>query len=312
VRPSLAVKGEERPVAPRGVKKPAVAKKRRGLSLHVGLNEIDPGHYGSNGALNACIADAEAMKGLAEARGFDVMGLYTNAEGKRAAVIKAMNDAAKELRSGDIFLYTYAGHGSQLPDLNKDEADNFDETWCLFDGMFLDDEAYDLWGRFREGVRVLVILDCCHSGTAIRNAPELFTGPDSSRNGHKARMLPLSVAARAFQNNRAFYEKIGKGRGGDGDTVLADDRALRPEATTVRCSIRLISGCQDNQVSMDGFFNGRFTEELLRVWDSGRFKGDYARFHKKIVSGMPPTQTPNHYHVGVKDPAFDAQVPFTI
>ncbi|HET7715828.1 MAG TPA: SGNH/GDSL hydrolase family protein, partial [Bauldia sp.] len=47
VRPSLAVKGEERPVAPRGVKKPAVAKKRRGLSLHVGLNEIDPGHYGS-------------------------------------------------------------------------------------------------------------------------------------------------------------------------------------------------------------------------------------------------------------------------
>ena len=49
---------------------------------------------------------------------------------------------------------------------------------------------------------------------------------------------------------------------------------------------------------MDGFFNGRFTEELLRVWDSGRFKGDYAKFHKKIVSGMPPTQTPNHYQVG--------------
>jgi hypothetical protein len=319
-RPSLAVKVEDRPsatpaarkVAKPSVTKQSIPKKRRGLSLHVGLNEIDPKHYGSNGALNACIADAEAMKGLAEAQGFDVMGLLINGEGKRSAVIKAIAQAAKDLRSGDIFLYTYSGHGSQLPDFNKDETDSFDETWCLFDGMFLDDEAYRLWGQFREGVRIFVLLDCCHSGSAIRNAPDLFTGADAARNGHKARMLPLSVAARAFQNNRAFYEKIGKGRGQDPDSALPDDVALRPEAADVRCSVRLISGCQDNQLSMDGFFNGRFTEELLRVWDSGRFKGDYAKFHKKIVSGMPPTQTPNHYQVGVNDPAFDAQAPFTI
>ena len=319
-RPSLAVKAEDRPSAARALRKvgkpsvgkPSIAKKRRGLSLHVGLNEIDPAHYGSDGALNACIADAEAMKGLAEAQGFDVIGLLTNGEGKRNAVLKAMAQAAKDLKPGDIFLYTYSGHGSQLPDFNKDEADNFDETWCLFDGMFLDDEAYELWSRFREGVRIFALLDCCHSGTAIRNAPDLFSGADASRNGHKARMLPLSVAARAFQNNRALYEKIGKGRGRDPDSALPDDIALRTEAADVRCSVRLISGCQDNQLSMDGFFNGRFTEELLRVWDSGRFKGDYAKFHKKIVSGMPPTQTPNHYQVGVKDPAFDAQAPFTI
>ena len=63
---------------------------------------------------------------------------------------------------------------------------------------------------------------------------------------------------------------------------------------------------------MDGFFNGRFTEELLRVWNGGRFRGDYKKFHKTIVYGMPPTQTPNHYQIGVADPAFDAQLPFTI
>ena len=114
-----------------------------------------------------------------------------------------------------------------MPDFNKDESDNFDETWCLFDGMFLDDEAYGLWSRFREGVRILVLLDCCHSGSAIRNAPDLFTGADASRNGHKARMLPLSVAARAFQNNRALYEKIGKG-GGRGPDLSARRRCCTP------------------------------------------------------------------------------------
>ena len=31
----------------------------------------------------------------------------------------------------------------------------------------------------------------------------------------------------------------------------------------------LISGCQDNQTSMDGDHNGAFTEQLLRVWDQG-------------------------------------------
>jgi metacaspase-1 len=295
--------------------KPAGIKRRRGLSLHVGLNRIDANHYGSDGALAGCIADAEAMRGLAKSRGFDVMGMLIDGKGKRKAVIDAIKDAAETLKAGDLFLYTYSGHGSQLPDLNQDEADDrLDETWCLFDGMFLDDEAYNLWGRFREGVRVLTILDCCHSGTAIRNAPDLFDpNTMTAHDGAKPRMLPMSVAARAFRNNEPFYRKVARSAGGgDGGAMLPDDIAARPEAAAIRCSVRLISGCQDNQLSMDGFFNGRFTEELLKVWDGGRFRGNYRNFHKTIVKGMPPTQTPNHYKVGVPDPAFDAQAPFTI
>ncbi|MCP4382834.1 MAG: caspase family protein [Hyphomicrobiales bacterium] len=287
---------------------------RKGLSLHVGLNRIDPGHYGSDGALAACIADAEDMRDLAKGRGFDVVGLLTDEKGTRKAVTKAIKAAADDLKPGDMFLYTYSGHGSQLPDFNDDERDDrLDETWCLFDGMLLDDEAYELWSRFREGVRVFVLLDCCHSGSAIRNAPDMFAGPQGiSADGRKPRMLPLSVAARAFRRNRALYEKIGKGPGRDGGALLADEIALRPQTAALRCSVRLISGCQDNQLSMDGFFNGRFTEEMLRVWNDGQFRGNYADFHETIVSGMPPTQTPNHYKIGVNDPAFDAQAPFTI
>jgi hypothetical protein len=73
-----------------------------------------------------------------------------------------------------------------------------------------------------------------------------------------------------------------------------------------------LSGCQDNQFSLDGYANGRFTEELLKVWDEGRFDGDYDAFHRRIVNGMPATQTPNHWKIGADNPGFDGQKPFSI
>lgn len=286
---------------------------RTGLSLHVGLNVIDPAHYGTDGKLTACIADAESMKSIAETRGYEVMDLLADGQGTRDAVITGITDAANRLKPGDTFLYTYAGHGSQMHDFNQDEADNLDETWCLFDGMLLDDEAYELWCKFEEGVRIFAVLDCCHSGTAVRAAPMIFDDDEGTQNGHKPRMLPIPVARQAFQNAPNLYRSIGSARvGGDGSDALIDDIALSTHRAPLRASVRLISGCQDNQVSMDGFFNGRFTEELLKVWNNGRFTGNYHTFHKTIVNGMPPTQTPNHFHIGQADPAFDGQVPFTI
>ena len=80
----------------------------------------------------------------------------------------------------------------------------------------------------------------------------------------------------------------------------------------IACSVRLISGCQDNQVSMDGPGNGAFTAALLATWDDGHFDGNYARFHKEIVARMLPTQTPNHFLIGARDQIFDGQHPFAI
>jgi hypothetical protein len=38
----------------------------KGLSLHIGLNRIDPNHYaGWSGTLNACENDARAMQDIA-------------------------------------------------------------------------------------------------------------------------------------------------------------------------------------------------------------------------------------------------------
>ncbi|MBK6876066.1 MAG: hypothetical protein IPG99_06305 [Ignavibacteria bacterium] len=37
----------------------------------------------------------------------------------------------KILRKGDLFVIYYSGHGGQVSDVNGDEADAYDETWCL-------------------------------------------------------------------------------------------------------------------------------------------------------------------------------------
>ncbi len=296
-------------------------KSRRGLSLHVGLNHIDPAHYGSDSPLVACISDAEAMAAIAKQRGYESMGLLTDAQGTRDAVIGAIREAGKKLKAGDIFLYTYAGHGAYVPDLNKDEKDdNRDETWCLYDGMLLDDEAYELWHGFAKGVRILCVMDCCHSGSTIRAPLGTFGAPAGAAAGaaplFKPRQLPLSVAAHAYRANEAMYRKIGaadrKGGDGNGEAALFGDAAIVPQRAGLKATVRLLSGCQDDEVSMDGAFNGRFTEELLKVWNAGRFTGDYKRFHETIRAGMPATQTPNHMVIGPKNLAFSKQDPFLI
>jgi hypothetical protein len=279
----------------------------RGLSLHIGLNRVDAQRYaGWDGVLTACEADARDMAALAKAQGF-AGSLLTTEHARRDAVQAAITDAARALAAGDIFLLTYSGHGGQIPDLDDDEPDGMDETWCLYDGQLLDDELNALWNCFAAGVRVLVVSDSCHSGTVVRVVSSVRGSDAIAASGLLAehgiekpvyRFMPKEVALRTFRENRALYE---------GWAAKARGVRLEPKAT-----VRLLSGCQDNQLSMDGTFNGLFTGTLLRVWKHGAFLGDYAAFHRSIVRLMPATQTPNHFLVGPPNPAFDVEKPFTV
>jgi metacaspase-1 len=179
--------------------------------------------------------------------------------------------------------------------------------------MLLDDELYTFWTRFRPDVRVLVISDSCHSGTVIKKlAADAAVAAESPR-ADKPRFLPLAVAATAYLHDRAFYEALGRNVKGEmRGTMSMEEVASRPLNAPVHCAVRLLSGCQDNQLSRDGLVNGRFTGELLRAWDQGRFSGDYRSFHARIVSRMPASQTPNYWLIGQPSAAFDAQVPFSI
>ncbi|WP_338413972.1 caspase family protein [uncultured Sphaerotilus sp.] len=288
-------------------------------SLHIGLNAVSAAHYGGwSGELAACEADASDMQAIAKAKGMKATTLLTT-KATRAAVLAAMRAAAKALKRGDFFFLTYSGHGGQVADVTGEELDRKDETWCLFDGQLIDDELYLELSRFAAGVRVLVFSDSCHSGTVTREVMPVQATTVTGR----PRMMPPAIALRTYREHKAFYDGLQRevaaeaGKAGiiDPDSALAqvavDSSRLTTVVSTFAPSVILISGCQDNQTSMDGDFNGAFTGRLLQVWNNGGFTGNYTQFRNVIVAGLPATQTPNLFVLG-SAASFLTQRPFTV
>lgn len=275
------------------------------ISIHVGLNEVDPKHYqGWNGKLVACEFDANDMEKLASARGFDSEKLLTK-QATAEALTSALKKASQKLESGDTLLLTYSGHGGQVPDANGDEKDRMDETWVLYNRQMVDDELYSLFGTFKPGVRIAIFSDSCHSGTVAKDAMDAV-GPDRmarSVNGgdsQKPRVkgMPDEVVRSVYEANKDEYDDIQK--------------SLPPfDKANIGASVILTSGCQDNQTSLDGDKNGLFTQTLLEVWNNGAFTSGYRTFRRRIARQMPPWQSPNLFIVGASDPTFANQVPFT-
>jgi metacaspase-1 len=289
----------------------------RAMSLHIGLNSVSPQHYeGWSGPLAACEFDANDMAAIAKSQGIAAKTLLTKA-GTRKAVLTGIRAAAKALKKGDLFLLTYSGHGGQVADASGDEDDKQDETWCLFDGQLIDDELYFELSKFAAGVRVLVLSDSCHSGTVTRARPE----PPPA--GMRAKLMPADVGLRVYAKHAAFYDGLqnniakaaGKAPLADPDAVLGklavQGGRVQSIARQFKAAVVLISGCQDNQTSLDGDHNGAFTGQLRRIWNNGKFKGTHAQFHAQIVAGMPERQTPNLFLLGPAG-AFAAQRPFEV
>lgn len=287
-------------------------------SLHLGLNTVSPKAYGGwSGELAACEFDAHDMAAIAKSRGMKSTVLLTK-QATRAKTLAALRSAARTLKTGDLFFLSYSGHGGQVKDVTGDEPDKQDETWCLYDGQLIDDELYLELARFAKGVRILVLSDSCHSGTVTRAAP-----PSVPANGPKPRMMPPAVALRTYREHQAFYDQLqrdvakaaGKASIADPDAVLSSLNLASSRLTAVvkqfNPAVLLVSGCMDNQTSMDGEHNGAFTGQLLRVWNNGGWQGDYVRFHARIRAGMPASQSPNLFVLGDAG-AFLSQTPFTV
>lgn len=290
--------------------------KAKAISFHIGLNAVSADHYGGwSGELAACEFDANDMADIAKSHGMKSTVLLTK-NGTRSKALAAIRSAAKQLSAGDLFFVTYSGHGGQVPDVTGEEPDKKDETWCLFDGQLIDDELYLELSRFASGVRILVLSDSCHSGTVTRDVPPTLLSAGRSK------MMPLAVGMRTYRAHQAFYDKLQK------DVAAASDKSTEPDpdaalaqlavsprltaiAKKFRPAVLLISGCQDNQTSMDGEHNGAFTEQLLRVWNHGAYQGNYAKFHAEIRAGMPSTQSPNLFTLG-SSARFLKQPPFTV
>ncbi|MBC6489559.1 caspase family protein [Flavihumibacter stibioxidans] len=303
----------------------------RGISLHIGLNRVDISQYPGYTIpdLSGCINDANSMRDIAVQCGFSTTDQLLDGQATAMNVLQKINEASSQLCSGDIFLLTYSGHGSQVPDETGEEEDGMNETWVLYDRQLIDNELYTCWQKFAAGVRIFVSSDSCHSGSMVRmlllnymneNNPgkrairKAFSESDivqfSKRlEAHPSRSLlvgparksiPIAASLQNYVKNKALYQNI--------QFLTRNAKA----ANEFPASLIYISGCQDNQLSGDGATNGVFTGRLLTVWNNGAFNGHYKTFYDNIIADMPSDQTPNYMTLGSNLASFEAQKPFTI
>jgi hypothetical protein len=146
-----------------------------------------------------------------------------DAQATRSNVKAALQGLIDVTNAGDIAVFTYSGHGTQVVESGSDEGDPYDEAICLYDGNVIDDELRVILQGIHPQATLVVISDSCFSGSVTRIA------------GEKAipRFIPPPVST---------------------DERLARRSFLVPEAGMPEI---LITGSSDSEYSYDAEFNGR-------------------------------------------------------
>jgi len=146
----------------------------RRRAVLIGIN-----YEGQQGQLSGCHNDANNIKRyLIGKQGFkenDMLILMDDGRHHsptRKNILEAFDRIVEYSKSGDVVFIHYSGHGGRVRDTSGDEADGYDETLIPLDfkraGQILDDDLYKrLVTKIAKGVTVVVLMDSCHSGTAL-------------------------------------------------------------------------------------------------------------------------------------------------
>lgn len=148
----------------------AAGPRRRALVVGIDRYAASPRWSDLEGAVN----DARDVAALLVARfGYrdEDVTVLLDGQATRQAILEAYRRVLVEPAvPGDLGVFYYAGHGSQVRNLKSTERDQLDETIVPADGQDIRDVEL---GRLAEaaadkGLRLTVVLDSCHSGSATR------------------------------------------------------------------------------------------------------------------------------------------------
>jgi metacaspase-1 len=230
-------------------------------ALLVGLNVYpDPAN-----TLRGCLNDVRQMQRLLDDHfGFgdpaDVRTLTdrrATTQGIKAGLAWLVDGA----RAGDVLVFHYSGHGSQVPDPHGDErTDGLDEIICPYDldweAPFTDDDLRTALSGVPGGVSLTVILDCCHAGTGLRDVQRWRCIPGPAASTAAASPLPAGRRIRRFGS------------------------------TAARAGAVLIAACREDQVSADAFidgdYHGALTFYLCRLLADAGYALSYTELVRRL------------------------------
>jgi hypothetical protein len=247
--PAIAVPSPAAPAA--GAASPAPGGQRRALCVGIDRYPTMP--------LAGCVADARDWAQCFETLGFETALLLDDAA-TRTRILDDLRALIASGRPGDVLAFQFAGHGTELPDLDGDEVGGTngpkDEALCPYDiaqgAYVIDDDLAEVFAVLPAGVSLTCFIDCCHSGTITR----LMVGPAGDGDGldRRARFLPATPDMEAA--HRRFRERLG-------GTRAAPHRSQEAMRQVV------FSACRDYEVAFETSGHGDFTVRATRVLAGG-------------------------------------------
>ena len=264
------------PSAPASLQMPArdggLQSHGRKLALCVGIDSYP------TAPLSGCVNDARLWQSTLEKLGFEVK-LLINEDAGRDGLVAAIKQHLGQARAGDDIVLQFAGHGTQAPDQDGDEAlgdtPGLDEALCPHDfdsgPLLLDDELGAMINQVSNGVRLTLFMDCCHSGNNSRAAPTAGARPRSVKLTPEQKKA--FVGWRARQSGRR------------------DNPVKRSASDPMEVNF---GACQSRELAWESNGHGEFTLHATALLQAGGSLMTPDAFYRRVVDafGTARKQTP--------------------
>lgn len=267
------------------------------LALCVGINK-----YGHGNDLSECVRDAQAWSKAATETATILTGQpfeVTTLIDQQATATRVMAELTRMTSvalAGDSLLFTFSGHGTQVPDEDGDEPDGMDEAICLLNDsgaieLIYDDQLWNLYRQKPAGVKWVMISDSCHSGTVARAVPApLFVSNDPFR---RRKHLPWQLLS-ALYGAAVFQRAVPMDR--QAPRLMTEEGwgVKDPVGARVPWPVLLNAGCQDNEYSYDApkLKNGAYTYHAIQALTKMTKGSTWKEFFLEIRTQLPSKAYP--------------------
>lgn len=274
-RPPAAAPAAPQPAAAAAATTYKPGRKR---ALCVGINRYP------TAPLAGCVADATLWASTLQSLGFEAQQLFDD-RATLERITGALTELVTTAAPGDILVFQYSGHGTQLPDINGDEAQGDtpgkDEAICPYDfasGAFLiDDDIGEVFKRLPAGVNLTCFIDCCHSGTISRFAVG-SPAPDGAPDERPRFIVATPEMIAAHRQYRA-------GLGGTRAAAAGSGGLSRMKEV-------LFTACLSSEVAWESEGQGEFTRRAIPVLRNGAGRISNRDFEQQVIQafGANPRQ----------------------
>ncbi len=280
-----------------------------GLSLHIGINDVDRRYFPNAGylRLRGCINDARAFWRIAQGNGFQPLALLLDGAATFEAVEHYLRQAATCLQGGGTFLLTYSGHGARISN-GRTNATAYDTGLVLRNRIMMDAHLYSLLALFSQHTRIAFVCDSCHACSLQRFAAprQHHPLPERTRRGQPLKTMEPRIVRHHMRSRRADYRDL-------------QARLIAPQPQELRAAVAVLSACGDDDIAYDGPVNSRFMQALLTLLSYGQadagteIANGYEQLAEALRHYLEPAQRPQLTRLGPdrEDPFFSS-TPFTI